>query len=62
MKLDEKKKGYLIGNVKKLGDISIGVWPFNTQLKNITHKTIIETYKDIIKNPNTYSSVCLISQ
>ena len=61
-KLDEKKTGYLIGNIKKLGDIIIGVWPFNTQINDITGQKILETYNDIIKNPGNYSSICLISQ
>lgn len=62
IKSDGKKTGYLIGNVKKLGDIIIGIWPFNTNLKDITGEKILETYNDIIKNPNNYSSICLISQ
>ena len=61
-KLDEKKKGYLIGNIKKLGDIIIGVWPFNTENNEITGQKILETYNDIIKNPKNYNSICLISQ
>ncbi len=62
IKSNGKKKGYLIGNVKKFGDIVIGVWPFNINLKDITGEKVLETYNDIIKNPNKYSSICLISQ
>lgn len=59
---DKRKMGYLIGNVKNLGDIIIGIWPFNTNNNNITEKKILETYNDVIKNPANYSSICLISQ
>jgi len=62
IKSDGKKIGYLIGNVKNLGDIIIGVWPFNIYPKDITEEKVLETYYDIIKNPNKYSSICLISQ
>ncbi len=62
LKPDEEKTGYLIGNIKKLGDIIIGVWPFNTHLKDTKGKKILETYNDILENPQNYSSICLISQ
>ena len=62
IKSDGNKIGYLIGNVKKLGDVIIGIWPFNTQLKDLTRKKVLEIYDDIIKNPNKYSNICLISQ
>jgi hypothetical protein len=61
-KLDGKKIGYLIGNVKNLGDIIIGFWPFNVHLKDITGDKIIDTCNDIIENPDKFSSICLISQ
>ena len=31
---NKKKEGFLIGNVKKLGDILIGIWPFNKEQIN----------------------------
>jgi len=57
-----EKQGYLIGNVKNLGDIIIGVWPFNQQVSELTPEIILENYNDIIKNPGNYSKICLISQ
>ena len=57
-----EKQGYLIGNIKKLGDITIGVWPFNQQLTQTTPETIHNTYDNIIKNPDSFSKICLISQ
>jgi hypothetical protein len=62
VKSEGNMSGYLIGNVKKLGDIVIGVWPFNTTLKDLTGEIILETYNDIIENPNKYSNIGLISQ
>ncbi len=57
-----EKQGYLIGNVKKLGDIIIGVWPFNQQLSKMTPETIHKNYSNIIKNTDSFSKICLISQ
>ena len=57
-----EKRGHLIGNVKKLGDIIIGVWPFNKQLLNITTEKILKVYNNLIKNPEKFSNICLISQ
>ncbi len=56
-----EKQGHLIGNVKKLGDVLIGVWPFNQQLSNMTPEIIHEKYTNIIKNPEKFSKICLIS-
>ena len=57
-----EKQGHLIGNVKNLGDILIGVWPFNLQVSNMTPEIILEHYINIIKNSEKFSNICLISQ
>ncbi len=57
-----EKKGHLIGNVKNLGDIIIGIWPFSQQLSNMTPKKIHEIHNNIITNPEDFSNICLISQ
>jgi hypothetical protein len=61
-KLDGKKTGYLIGNVKNLGDIIIGVWPFNKQIKELTEDKVFDLFNEIIENPDKFSSICLITQ
>ena len=62
LKSNGKKLGFLIGNVKNLGDVIIGVWPFDTEISQLTPDIILENYSDIIKNPDKYSNICLISQ
>ena len=62
LKSGGEKQGYLIGNVKNIGDIIIGIWPFNRQVPELTPEIILENYNDIIKNPGNYSKICLISQ
>jgi len=61
-KVNGKKQGYLIGNVNKLGDIIIGVWPFNRQLLEVTPDVIINSFKEMIESPNNYRKICIISQ
>lgn len=61
-KINGERKGYLIGNVKKYGDVIIGVWPFNTQNTSLSAEKIFEKYSDIIENPNNYDNICLITQ
>ncbi|MFX0000883.1 MAG: hypothetical protein ACFE9Q_11670 [Candidatus Hodarchaeota archaeon] len=61
-KLNGKKTGYLIGNVKNLGDIIIGVWPFNIHLKDLSEEKILDVYNEMMQYPTNYKSICLISQ
>jgi hypothetical protein len=61
-KADGKKSGFLIGNVKNLGDVIIGVWPFNMELNIISRENILNSFKEIMENPDKFSSICLISQ
>ncbi len=49
---DEKKEGFLIGNVKKLGDILIGIWPFNQQYAQLTSEMILEKLDALISSEN----------
>ena len=55
---DGKKKGVLIGNEKKSGDILIGTWPFNEEFPV---EKISDTISDLVKNLENYKEICLIS-
>ena len=52
------KRGFLIGNEKKKGDILIGTWPFDEELSN---KEIIEIINGLIKNIDHYIQICIIN-
>jgi len=56
------KQGYLIGNQKNVGDILIGYWPFNKENISFSHEIIHKEFNDIIKHPQHYNDICLISQ
>ena len=53
-----KKKGFLIGNEKKSGDILIGTWPFNEEFPT---EKISDIISNLVKNLENYKEICLIS-
>jgi len=61
-KSSQIKEGYLIGNVKKLGDILIGVYPFNKNISDLTPELFSEKINNLLTKPNDYSNICLIGQ
>ena len=60
-KKEEKKEGFLIGNMKKVkGDILIGVWPNNRELNDFNSKSIQRYFNDILANYEDFSKIVLI--
>jgi hypothetical protein len=59
-KLSGNKKGFLIGNVKKKGDILLGIWPFTQNSEILTSEEIDGIFNDLIAKPQNYSKICLI--
>ena len=39
---DGKKEGFLVGNLKKLGDILIGIWPFNQENTSLSSEHFLK--------------------
>jgi hypothetical protein len=42
---DGEKEGFLVGNLKKLGDILIGIWPFNKESTSLSSELILDKIK-----------------
>ncbi len=61
MKSEEKKKGYLIANIKKIGDVLIGIWPFTEEIGTINQENIHEKFNDFIKNNEKYRNLVIIN-
>jgi len=59
--LKNEKTGFLIGNTKKMGDILIGIWPFNREQTQISTEKIYEKLDNIISKAHEYSKICLIN-
>ncbi|MHA1914439.1 MAG: hypothetical protein ACW986_13270 [Promethearchaeota archaeon] len=62
LKSNGEQRGYLIGNVRNLGDLIIGIWPFNLSSSQSSTEMVTKNYENIIKKPKNYSKICLISQ
>jgi hypothetical protein len=59
-KQNNKKEGFLIGNVKKLGDILIGIWPFNNEFDSFSPAIILNKLNELIEQPSKFKNICLI--
>jgi len=56
---DGKKEGFLVGNLKKLGDILIGIWPFNQETTPISSEHILNKL-DLLATSNKFKNICVI--
>lgn len=54
-----KKEGFLVGNLKKLGDILIGIWPFNQDSIQISSEHVLNKL-DLLTNSNKFKDICVI--
>ncbi|TFG22986.1 MAG: hypothetical protein EU532_13890 [Promethearchaeota archaeon] len=60
-KREEKKEGYLIGNIKKLkGDVLMGIWPFNRDVEKINSKSIQNDFNKLLNNYEEYRKITII--
>ncbi|MFX0032384.1 MAG: hypothetical protein ACFE8E_04940 [Candidatus Hodarchaeota archaeon] len=59
-KIDNNKMGFLIGNVKKKGDIILGIWPFTKELRDLIIEGIERILNNLISKPKDFSKICLI--
>jgi len=60
-KAAQEKEGYLFGNLEKVGDILIGIYPFNNQITSLTSEIFIEKINNLLNNPQDYRNICLIN-
>ncbi|MFW9898157.1 MAG: hypothetical protein ACFFDO_02725 [Candidatus Thorarchaeota archaeon] len=59
--LKNEMTGFLIGNVKRIGDILLGTWPFNKQQNQLSTEKIRESFNKVINNTYEYRKICLIN-
>lgn len=57
---DGKKEGFLVGNLKKLGDILIGIWPFNQEDTPISSERILKKL-NLLTNSNNFKDISVIT-
>lgn len=56
---DGKKEGFLVGNLKKLGDILIGIWPFNQENISISSEHFLKQL-NLLTDGNKFKDICVI--
>lgn len=61
MKSEQKRTGFLIANIKKIGDVLIGIWPFTEQIDYIDEDYINKKFNDFINNHGDYKNVVIIN-
>jgi hypothetical protein len=56
---DGKKEGFLVGNVKNMGDMLIGTWPYNEEnVSNLKDHYLQKL--DLLTNSSKFSNICVI--
>ncbi|MFW9952856.1 MAG: hypothetical protein ACFFKA_22270 [Candidatus Thorarchaeota archaeon] len=56
---DGKKEGFLVGNLKKQGDVLIGIWPFNQDITSISSDHFLKKLNLLTYN-NRFKDICVI--
>ncbi len=56
---DGKKEGFLVGNIKNMGDMLIGEWPYNEE--NVSNLKDLYLQKlDLLTNSSKFNNICVI--
>ena len=56
---DGKKEGFLVGNVKNMGDMLIGEWPYNEE--DVSNSKDLYLHRlDLLTNSSKFSNICVI--
>ncbi len=61
MKSEQKRNGFLIANIKKIGDALIGIWPFTEEIDNLDEDYINNKFNDFINNHDDYKNLVIIN-
>jgi len=56
---DGKKEGFLIGNVKNMGDMLIGEWPYNEDTVSNSKDFYLQKL-DLLTNSSNFKNICVI--
>ena len=56
---DGKKEGFLVGNIKNMGDMLIGEWPYNEKIESDS-KAIYLQKLELFTNSSKFDNICVI--
>jgi hypothetical protein len=61
MRSEQKRTGYLIANIKKIGDALIGIWPFTEEIDHLDEDYINKQFNNFINNHDNYKNLVIIN-
>jgi len=56
---DGKKEGFLVGNIKNMGDMLIGEWPYNEENESNLKDLYLQKL-DLLTNSSKFNNICVI--
>ena len=56
---DGKKEGFLVGNIKNMGDMLIGEWPYNEESASNLKELYLQKL-DLLTNSSKFNNICVI--
>ena len=57
---DGKKEGFLVGNIKNMGDMLIGEWPYNEENESNLKDLYLQKL-DLLTDSSKYKNICVIN-
>jgi len=61
MKSEDERSGFLIANIKKVGDGLVGIWPFNEETDSLNEDYINQKFNDFINHQDKYKNLVIIN-
>ena len=61
MKSEDERNGFLIANIKKVGDGLVGIWPFNEETDFLNEDYINQKFNDFINHQDKYKNLVIIN-
>jgi len=58
---ESKRNGFLIANIKKVGDVLVGIWPFNEEIEKINEDYVNQIFNDLINNREKFTNLVIIN-
>lgn len=60
-KSKNERNGLLIANIKKVGDVLIGIWPFNEDTEFLNEDYMNQIFNDLTNNKENYKNIVIIN-
>lgn len=61
MESENKRNGFLIANIKKVGDALVGIYPFDEEIENLSEDYVNRKFNDLINNREKLKNLVIIN-